>query len=179
MEINKGNQNTLSKDTRSCIIYWADNIELKNITNLTNLKRIYITHDAKNKSDMSALQIEIPTYYSTYLAPNKKRKRHLRRTMFWAKKNKVSPIIEDVTANTYSAVTLMAKSIKHISNNFSRDYLVERLEHLIDNSDFHSIYNSFSLGPDQRYASKGAYIIGPTNILKIESHPNNYKWIIP
>lgn len=178
-ELEQYKRNNFSNNSASCLIHWVDNAVLNNPSDLKNIKQIYITHNAKIISDISALKSDIPIYYSTPLALEKNRKRHLLRTMIWAKKNKISPIIEDVTANTYSAVTLMAKSVKHIRSHFSRDYLIERLEHLIDTTAFHSIYNRYSLGPNQRYASKGVYIIGPINNSMDINHPNNSEWIIP
>ena len=68
----------------------------------------------------------------------KARKLHLRCIAGWLKNNKISPVVEDVSANTYYAVTLMAMGVKNIRSHFSRDYLIERLEHMVDNTVFHN-----------------------------------------
>jgi hypothetical protein len=45
---------------------------------------------------------------------------------------------------------------------FSRDYLLEKLEHMADSALSTSVYPSFSLAPGQRFASKGCYIVRPS-----------------
>jgi hypothetical protein len=133
----------------------------------------------KKLSDIISLQADSSIYYSTPYSLDKDRKLHLRRIFGWLKINKISPVVEDITANTYYAVTLLAKGIKHIRSHFSRDYLIERLEHMVDTVPFHSIYKRLSLGPEQRFASKGAYIIGPVKNTTNVHKPDNAEWIIP
>ena len=175
------NNDLLKPESTTCLIHWADNAILKNNTlnNLQNIKQTYITHYAKKLSEANHLQSAHPIYYSTPFSLEKNRKLHLRRVMAWVKTNKISPIVEDVTANTYFAVTVMSMGIKQIRNHFSGDYLIERLEHMVDNTVFHSIYKHFSLGPRQRFASKGAYIIGPLQKIADNKYSVQSEWIIP
>ena len=63
-------------------------------------------------------------------------------------------------------------------DSFSRDYFVERVEHNITTTLMPTFYPHVSLGPDQRFASKGAYIVRP------EAAPNRAlaaisEWIVP
>jgi hypothetical protein len=62
-------------------------------------------------------------------------------------------------ANTYLAVTLAGGAIVHLGNNYSREYLIERIEHGSDNALAKGAFPRIGLGPGQRYASKGAYLI--------------------
>lgn len=105
--------------------------------------------------------------------------KHLKRMNIWARANKVTPVITDITANAYFAITLLAKGIQHIKSNFSQDYLIERIEHMVDNSVFHSVYPHLSLGPGQRYASKGSYIIGPISLATDANIFKTTTWIVP
>lgn len=166
--------------TSTCLVHWVDNLLLQNnMINFQNIKQVYVTQNAKKLAEVKPEKFNSPVYYSTPFALEKNKDRHLKRIRIWAKMNKISPYIEDISANTYYAVTLAAKGIKHIRTHFSRDYFVERLEHMIDNMAFHSIYNRFSLGPGQRFASKGAYIIGPIKKPMDINNPVNSEWIIP
>jgi hypothetical protein len=63
--------------------------------------------------------------------------------------------------NAYFAVAVTADAVGQTSDLFSREYLVERLEHMVGNTVTPSIYPRMSLGPDQRFASKGSYIVRP------------------
>jgi hypothetical protein len=61
---------------------------------------------------------------------------------------------------------------------FSREYLLETLEHSLDNTQMTSIYPTTTLGPDQRTVSRGVWLTrvadlsGPTPFL-------NPEWIEP
>lgn len=74
--------------------------------------------------------------------------------------NKGIPLNEEkVLMNTYFAVSLTADVAGHLADTFSRDYFLERIEHMTGNTVTPSLYPHMSLGPDQRFASKGSYIV--------------------
>jgi hypothetical protein len=66
---------------------------------------------------------------------------------------------ERTQANTYLAVNLLGRALKHLREPYSREYLIERLEHIADNAAWSSLYPRLGLGPGQRFASKGGYVI--------------------
>jgi hypothetical protein len=68
---------------------------------------------------------------------------------------------EKVQMNAYLAATATGLAMSHSMDSYSREYLLERLEHLLGNALESSIYPHLSLGPGQRYASKGSYIVEP------------------
>ncbi len=61
--------------------------------------------------------------------------------------------------NTYYALTLVQYGLDAIVDNFSRDYLMEYIEHEAENALNPGTFPRLSLGPGQRFASKGAYIV--------------------
>jgi hypothetical protein len=75
--------------------------------------------------------------------------------------------------NAYFAAMVTANTIKNLRAHLNREYLIERIEHMIDNVLFTSVYPHLSLGPDQRFAAKGCHIIGPLNA-EVASN-----WVIP
>ncbi len=83
----------------------------------------------------------------------------LRGTQAWLRRQGIESSAERVQADAYFTVTLTARAVKHILDNFSRDYLIERIEHMGDNAPTRSVYPNISLGPNQRFASNGAYIV--------------------
>jgi hypothetical protein len=66
-----------------------------------------------------------------------------------------------VAADTWFAATLAGEALSHLMDSFSRDYLVETVEHELSTTVLASSYPSLTLGPDQRFASKGVYIATP------------------
>jgi hypothetical protein len=64
-----------------------------------------------------------------------------------------------VQMNAYLAVTITTGVMSHSMDTFSREFLLESVEHRMGNAYESSIYPHLSLGPGQRYASKGSYIV--------------------
>jgi len=84
---------------------------------------------------------------------------------------------EKVQMNAYLAATVTGLLMSHIMDTYSRDYLIERMEHLLGNSLETSIYPRLSLGPGQRYASKGSFIVAVAGATE-QLFPLS-DWIVP
>lgn len=56
------------------------------------------------------------------------------------------------------ACKALGMALSDIESNFSRDYLLESLEHALDSNLITSLFPRMSLGPDQRFLSQGAYL---------------------
>lgn len=83
-----------------------------------------------------------------------------------------------VQGNTFFAVTVAADAFTHLLGYFSREYFLERLEHAVGKMPFMGVYPRLSLGPDQRFASTGCYVVqlamAPGQEIRAVSD-----WIIP
>ncbi|MEE9413351.1 MAG: c-type cytochrome [Methylococcales bacterium] len=80
--------------------------------------------------------------------------------------------------NTYYALTMVQYGLEAIVDSFSRDYLLEYVEHEAENALNPGTFPRLSLGPGQRFASKGAYVV------KLDPNANNQivtasDWIVP
>ncbi len=66
----------------------------------------------------------------------------------------------------------------HIRSNFYREYFIEKIEEIVDRLGTSAAYPHLGLGPDQRFASRGGYIVGispgPEGELTAVS-----EWIVP
>ncbi|MES9853413.1 MAG: hypothetical protein ABW170_16470 [Candidatus Thiodiazotropha sp. L084R] len=49
-------------------------------------------------------------------------------------------------------------AVKQIRGYFYRDYMIEKIEHMVDDLPYTSIYPRVSLAPGQRFVSRGFYI---------------------
>ncbi len=85
--------------------------------------------------------------------------RLLLRSTGWLKAKKIyAPEALDVQANAYLALKVAGDALTHIRSYFFRDYLIERIEHTVDNVPYTSVYPRISMAPEQRFAAKGGYI---------------------
>lgn len=87
------------------------------------------------------------------------RARHLARMHAWLRARNVPFADARTQANAYFAATLTGDVMAHLGENFSRDYFIEGIEQMTEVSLSPSIYPRLSLGPGQRFASKGGYIV--------------------
>lgn len=81
-------------------------------------------------------------------------------------------------SNTYLAVSVLIEALMHIRSNFSRNYMIERIEHMLENSPATSVYPRISLAPGQRYAAKGSYLL-PLSALENSAQDNLKFWDVP
>ncbi len=61
-------------------------------------------------------------------------------------------------AHAYFSLKIAGEALGHIRGFFSREYFLERIEHMVDNASYTSVYPRISLAPNQRFVSKGCYI---------------------
>ncbi|WP_175105433.1 cytochrome C, partial [Pararobbsia alpina] len=70
------------------------------------------------------------------------------------------PIVDErVQADTYLACGLLAETLSHMVDAFVRDYLVERIDDMLEHRILTGYYPRLTLAPGQRYASKGGYMV--------------------
>ncbi len=64
-----------------------------------------------------------------------------------------------VQADTYLACGLLSETLNHMVDTFVRDYLVERMEAMLEHRVITGYYPRLALAPGQRFASKGGYVV--------------------
>jgi len=77
----------------------------------------------------------------------------------WFSMRGIAVVDEQVQADTYLACGLLAETLSHMSDSFIRDYLLERLEGMLEHRVITGYYPHLSLAPGQRFASKGGYLV--------------------
>ena len=76
----------------------------------------------------------------------------------WLSGQKLTELDRLTAVQAVFACHIVGEGIMSIVNNFSREYLIEQLEHALDGTDMTSLVPRTTFGPDQRFISRGAYV---------------------
>jgi len=93
-----------------------------------------------------------------YEMPDKLNRLLLRSTGWLRSRRIYAPGEKQVQANAYFALKMTGGALKGIQGYFDREFLLEGIEHMVDNANYTSVYPRMSLAPNQRFVSKGGYI---------------------
>ncbi|MBI5574881.1 MAG: hypothetical protein HY896_00785 [Deltaproteobacteria bacterium] len=104
--------------------------------------------------------------------------RRMARSRAWLRSRGMGRAEERLQANTLFAAALAMEALDHLLGNFSRDYFIEWIEHQAEDALTPSAYPRMALGPGQRFASKGCYILGYSKDAKDWVTPVG-GWIVP
>lgn len=77
----------------------------------------------------------------------------------WFSIHHIPLVAEQVQVDTFLACGLLAEALNRVINTFVRDYLVERAEGAPEHLVMTGYYPRLSLGPGQRFASRGGYLV--------------------
>lgn len=91
----------------------------------------------------------------------------------WLKQQAIELTHPTLQTDTYFACTLLTGTVKKLQDVYSRQYLIEKIEHMTENSVSTASYSHLSLAPDQRFASKGVYF------LPFGDNKRKKQWIVP
>ena len=168
-----------SKGINDILVAWMPIPHLGQLNDIrgAHVDRIYVASaDPYNISSTAKLETDL-YFVHPYTLPKNLDRALLRQTS-WARIHHLASFDKEVSANTYYAVTVFNRALKHLRSNFSRDYLIERIEHMLDNNVFNSVYPHLSLGPSQRFASKGCYVVGPFREPARLNTADSGQWIV-
>ena len=179
-----GRYNSLPLPKDSILVCWGDeellNDILSRIEDVQSIRRIYLstTLFGVNIDKISDKYRDITYFVNSQEMPDKLARLILRSTGWLKAKRIYSPGEKRIQANAYFALKVAGGALRLIRGYFYRDYFVERIEHLIDNAPYTSVYPHIGLAPGQRFVSKGFYIAKLSGE-KGNSLKNVTKWSIP
>jgi hypothetical protein len=96
----------------------------------------------------------------------------------WFRIKHIAVVAERVQTATYVACGILAETLTDMLDSFVRDYLVERVEGMLGHRLVNGYYPRLSLGPGQRFASKGGYVVRFDEISADAAVASN-EWLIP
>jgi cytochrome c553 len=77
----------------------------------------------------------------------------------WFRIRHIPVVAEQVQVDTLLACGLVSETLTHLSDTFVRDYLIERIEDMVEHRVITGFYPRLTLGSGQRFASKGGYLV--------------------
>jgi Cytochrome c len=96
----------------------------------------------------------------------------------WFAIRRIPIVAEQVQIDTYLACGLLAETVSQMADNFVRDYLVERMEEMLEHRVMTGDYPRLALAEGQRFASKGGYVVRLTGAQgsRVSADGN---WMVP
>jgi hypothetical protein len=77
----------------------------------------------------------------------------------WFHLRQIPVVAERVQVDSYVACSVLVDAVASMLDEFVRDYLVERVEVMLDSRIVNGYYTRLGLAPGQRFASKGGYLV--------------------
>ena len=176
--------NQYIKNENTNVVIWSEKLDASLLAKLSSnkdkIKSIFIPYylatSAEERKKLNNIGIEVLTAYP-YVKPSKEMRATIRSSI-WARSRKIDTTEKVVFTNTFTAVNLLIDAIKHVRSYFSRPYIIEILEHMIDRAVLTGMYPKLTIGPSQRYASRGGYIMKVTDDTSAPLQPIS-EWLLP
>jgi hypothetical protein len=96
----------------------------------------------------------------------------------WFRIRQIPVVAQQVQVDTYLVCGLVSDTLNHMVDTFVRDYLVERIEGMLEHRVITGYYPRLALAPGQRFASKGGFLVRFAEPAGSRIVPDS-DWIIP
>jgi hypothetical protein len=96
----------------------------------------------------------------------------------WFRIRRIPVTDVQLQADTYLACGLLSETLKGMVDAFVRDYLIERIEGMLEHRVITGFYPRLALAPGQRFASKGGYVVRFAGDSGTALSPAS-EWIVP
>jgi hypothetical protein len=145
----------------------------------SKLQHLYLSSDLApdGRTSLDATRDERVRRLYTQDLPNLRSERidEVRR---WLRGRGLELVDETLQMNAYLAVSTATMAVSHSQDVYSREFMLERVEHRLGTAHEPSIYPRLSLGPGQRFASKGGYVVQRSGPQVADLQPLS-GWIVP
>jgi Cytochrome c len=176
-------RSTFAAERPSAIVLWLPDTDLKGLGGMGDSpyapSRIYLSASlgAGPKTAIPGTLAGRTFLAYPFLLPSEEH-RQTERTRIWLKARRIAGPDERLQVDTFFAASLVGMAVKGMSTFLSRDYFIELVEHKTEYMVAPSAFPRVSLGPGQRFASKGCYMLRYPTRPGGEMVPDG-GWIIP
>ena len=81
------------------------------------------------------------------------------RALLWMRGRQVEVVDERVQTGALFAAAMVGEALRELRGRFSRDYLIETIEHMVDNALMPTVYPRLTLAPGERFASTACTMV--------------------
>jgi hypothetical protein len=173
----------LEGERPSVLVLWLDEADLATLDSARPaadaVREIHLSYGLLEGVPRRALENFRDRVYLTYpYALPAPESPHAYRVRAWLRARGVARAHERLQLNTHFALSVVEHSLMRLAGNFSREYFVETVEQETESTPNPGVFPRFSLGPGQRFASKGSYIVKPSDGARggVEAASD---WLIP
>jgi hypothetical protein len=96
----------------------------------------------------------------------------------WLALHHIPVVAEQVQTDTYVACGMTIEALTHMAGSFVPEYLVERMQGMLEHQLISGYYPRLALAPNERFASKGGYIVHFANPTGTRVLPDT-EWRVP
>jgi hypothetical protein len=96
----------------------------------------------------------------------------------WFTLRHIPVVAEQAQIDTYLACSVLSDTLTHIGDVLNRDYLIETIEQSLEHRVVNGYYPRLSLAPNERFASKGGYIVHFAGATGARLSPET-EWLAP
>jgi len=172
------------KNKNTTVVIWSEKLDDSLLETLSNNKNkiksvfipYYLATSSKTRKKLTNIGLNILTSYP-YVTPSSEPRATIRSSV-WGKSRKIDTTEKAIFTNTFTAIKLLLNAIKHARSHFNRAYIIELLEHKLDKSVLTGMYPKLTIGPNQRYASRGGYIMNVPADISLPLQPVS-QWLLP
>jgi cytochrome c553 len=161
-------RDVLEAERPSVLVLWLDETDLTTWdsarTPADAVAEIYLSYGLLQETPRRALKGFRDRVYLTYpYALPSPESPHVYRVRAWLRARGVARAPERLQLNAHFALSVADHSLMRLAGNFSRDYFVEAVEQETETALNPGVFPRLSLGPGQRFASKGSYLVKPSD----------------
>jgi cytochrome c553 len=158
----------LERSRPSALVLWLGDEDLRALesvaTRAVTVRRLFLSYTLLGENPrLPASGFRDRVYLAYPFALPQAAGPHVYRARAWLRSKGVGGASEErLRLNTYFALSVAEHSLMRLAGNFFRDYFVESVEQETESTANPGVFPHMSLGPGQRFASKGCYIVRPS-----------------
>lgn len=175
-------QHVTGKNTT--LIIWSEKLDSSIIDTISDNKNkissvfipYFLARSNETRAMLDNIGVEVLTSYP-YVKPSSEPRATIRSSA-WGRSRNIDMTEKAVFTDTFTAIKLLMNAIKHARSNFNRAYIIELMEHKLDKALLTGMYPKLTIGPGQRYASRGGYIMKVPDDISEPLQPLS-EWLLP